>query len=93
MIKKNNGMIKIITGIRRCGKSFFLKSVIQELIDSGVQEKDIINIELDKKGYKNIKTPSQLEKVIDEKIVGFCECSLRYDYIEGTSSSPVGYKH
>lgn len=30
-------------------------------------------------------------KVIDEKIVGFCECSLRYDYIEGTSSSPVGY--
>ena len=32
-------------------------------------------------------------KVIDEKIVGFCECSLRYDYIEGTSSSPVGYKH
>ena len=30
-------------------------------------------------------------KVIDEKIVGFCECSLRYDYVEGTSSSPVGY--
>lgn len=63
-----DNMIKVITGIRRCGKSFFLKSVIQELIDSGVQEKDIINIELDKKGYKNIKTPSQLEKVIDEKI-------------------------
>ena len=30
-------------------------------------------------------------KVIDDKIVGFCECSLRYDYVEGTSSSPVGY--
>ena len=30
-------------------------------------------------------------KVIDDKIVGFCECYLRYDYVEGTSSSPVGY--
>ena len=63
-----DNMIKVITGIRRCGKSYFLKSVIQELIDSGVQEKDIIYIELDKKGFKNIKTPNQLEKVIDERI-------------------------
>lgn len=61
-------MIKVISGIRRCGKSFFLKSIIQELLENGVNEKDIIYIELDKKGYKNIKTSKQLEKVIDEKI-------------------------
>ena len=62
-------MIKVISGIRRCGKSFFLKSIIQELLENGVQEKDIIYIELDKKEYKNIKTPKQLEKVIDKQIV------------------------
>lgn len=65
----NDDMIKVISGIRRCGKSFFLKSVIQELLDSGVKEKDIIYIELDKKGYKSIKTAKQLEKVIDKQIL------------------------
>lgn len=65
----NDDMIKVISGIRRCGKSFFLKSIIQELIENGVKEKDIIYIELDKKKYKNIKTSKQLEKIIDEQIV------------------------
>ena len=62
-------MIKVISGIRRCGKSFFLKSIIQELLENGINEKDIIYIELDKKGYKDIKTSKQLEKVIDAKII------------------------
>ena len=62
-------MIKVITGIRRCGKSFFLKSIIQELLENGVNEKDIIYIELDRKDYKDVKTLNQLEKVIDEKMV------------------------
>lgn len=62
-------MIKVISGIRRCGKSFFLKSIIEELLENGINEKDIIYIELDKKGYKDIKTTKQLEKVIDEKII------------------------
>lgn len=64
----NDDMIKVISGIRRCGKSFFLKSIIQELLERGVNEKDIIYIELDKKDYKNIKTSKQLEKVIDKRI-------------------------
>lgn len=62
-------MIKVISGIRRCGKSFFLKSIIEELLENGINEKDIIYIELDKKGYKDIKMVKQLEKVIDEKII------------------------
>lgn len=62
-------MIKVVSGIRRCGKSFFLKSVIQELLDNGVNEKDVIFIELDKKEYSDIKTVKQLEKLIDGKII------------------------
>lgn len=61
-------MIKVISGIRRCGKSYFLKSIIEELTENGINPKDIIYIELDKKGYQNIKTSKQLENVIDEKI-------------------------
>lgn len=62
-------MIKVITGIRRCGKSYFLKSIIEELRNKGIQDKDIIYIELDKKEYKNINTPLELEMVIDSLVV------------------------
>ena len=65
----NDDMIKVISGIRRCGKSFFLKSIIQELLEKGVKEEDIIYIELAKKEYKNIKKSTQLEKIIDDKII------------------------
>ena len=61
-------LIKVITGIRRCGKSCFMLSVMNDLLSSGVPEKDIIYINLDKRGYKSIKTPEELERVIDDKI-------------------------
>ena len=64
-----DSMIKVITGIRRCGKSYLLKSIIEELKENGVLDKDIIYIELDKKNYKNINSPSDLEKLIDGLII------------------------
>lgn len=64
----DDSMIKVITGIRRCGKSYLLKTIIEELKERGVQDKDIIYIELDKKEYKNIQTPLELENAIDELV-------------------------
>ena len=61
-------MIKVITGIRRCGKSFLLKSIIEELMDNGVKDENIIYIQLDSKKNKNIKTPEQLEELIDNQV-------------------------
>ena len=61
-----NDLIKVITGVRRCGKSSILQIISEELIESGVDEKSIIYINLDKKGYKSIRTADQLETIIDE---------------------------
>lgn len=60
--------IKVITGIRRCGKSSLLETIIEELKNNGVEEKNIIKINLDKRPNKNIKTPKQLDNLVDSYI-------------------------
>lgn len=64
----SSDIIKVITGIRRCGKSFVLKGIINELCNSGVPESQIIYIPLDRRGFKNIKSPEQLEEKIESMI-------------------------
>ena len=45
--RKENGLVKVITGIRRCGKSFLLFNLFYDyLIESGVKEEQIISIAL-----------------------------------------------
>ncbi|MBO7412749.1 MAG: ATP-binding protein [Fibrobacter sp.] len=60
-------IIKVITGVRRCGKSCLMETIAQELSESGVAAENIIYLDLDKRGYKNVKTAEQLEKCIEEK--------------------------
>lgn len=64
----NSDLIKVVTGIRRCGKSCFLLSVMEDLKASGVNEKDILYLNLDKRGYRKIKTPDELENAIETLI-------------------------
>ena len=59
-------LIKVITGVRRCGKSCLMETIIDELKESGVKEQTIIYLNLDKRGFRKIKTPDQLEELIDE---------------------------
>ena len=60
-------MIKVISGVRRCGKSSLMEMIKDELIKNGISTDSIIFIHLDKKPYKSIKTLEALEKLIDEK--------------------------
>ena len=64
----HSDLIKVITGIRRCGKSCFMLSVIEDLKAAGVKDKDIIYLNLDKRGYRKIKTPDALEAAIEALI-------------------------
>lgn len=61
----DDGMIKVITGVRRCGKSCLMRSIIQELRDQGVSSEQIVFFDLDKHGFRSIKTPDQLDALIE----------------------------
>ena len=68
--RKENGLIKVITGIRRCGKSFLLFNLFYDyLIKSGVKEEQIITIALDDDMYVKYRDPNELSKFIRGKIV------------------------
>jgi len=59
-------LIKVITGVRRCGKSCLMESIAQELLDSGIDDNHIVYLDLDTRKYRKIKTAEQLEALIDE---------------------------
>ncbi len=60
----DTGLIKVITGVRRCGKSCLMETIRQELMESGVPNSHIIYLNLDKRGYRNIRTADQLDELI-----------------------------
>ncbi len=68
----SSDIIKVITGIRRCGKSCILQAIMNELEASKVSPSQIIYIPLDRRGYKSIKTPTALEEKI-ESLLGIEE--------------------
>lgn len=68
--KKNNGMIKIITGIRRCGKSYLLDPIFKNyLTDVGVDENHIIKIDLEIRDNIELINPDNLYNYVKNKII------------------------
>lgn len=65
-----NGMIKIITGIRRCGKSFLLFNIFRKyLLSQGVAENHIIQVNLEDRRNKKLRDPDALLEYVDAQIV------------------------
>ncbi len=60
-------IIKVITGVRRCGKSCLMEIIAEELRGEGIPDANIIFLNLDKRNYRGIKTPEQLDSLIQEK--------------------------
>ncbi len=91
--KKDNGLIKIITGIRRCGKSFLLFNLYHEYLNSvGIDDGHIIEIALDEAMNARYRNPMELDAYIRNRIK---DSSQRYyifiDEIQMTVSIPNPY--
>ena len=67
--KKKNGLIKVVTGVRRCGKSYLLFHLFHDhLLDRGVSEDHIIEVALDDRSNKELRDPDVILKFIKESI-------------------------
>ena len=65
-----NGAVKIIVGIRRCGKSFLLNEIFRQyLIDTGVASDHIISVALDLEEFESLQNPRELSKYVRGRIV------------------------
>lgn len=78
----NQDLIKVITGIRRCGKSVILRQIINEIIESGVKDENIIYINFELSDYSEIKTSKELDKYIKDRIINTDKCYLFFDEIQ-----------
>lgn len=68
--RMHNGMIKVITGIRRCGKSYLIFDIFKKyLVEQGVNEQHIISIELDKRKDKKYRDPDAILDYIESCVV------------------------
>ena len=78
----NVDLIKVITGIRRCGKSVILTQIIDELKNTGVKENQIIYVNFELKEYSDIKNDDDLYDYVKKKIKNNIKYYLFFDEIQ-----------
>ena len=95
--RMDNGLIKIITGIRRCGKSYLLDPIFKKyLIQQGVEENHIIKLSLDERANKKYLDPDVLDQYIRSLIVDDKKYYLILDEIQEVrefESVLIGFMH
>ena len=66
----DNGLVKIVTGIRRCGKSYLLDPIFKNyLLEQGVKENHIIKLDLDERENFKYHNPDELNKYVKDRII------------------------
>lgn len=78
----DTGMIKVITGVRRCGKSCLMQTIAEELTESGIPADNLEYINLDRREYRAVTTPDQLEQVIDAQRTTGSTTNITYLFID-----------
>ena len=83
IVRKRNGRPKIITGIRRCGKSYLLMNLFRgHLLSEGVPEGNIVSISLEEAANKPLRNPVALVDYICQRTEGKGECYILLDEIQ-----------
>lgn len=68
--RMNNGMIKVVTGIRRCGKSYLIFTIFKNYLkEQGIDESHIVTIELDQRKDKKYRDPDVILEYIESRII------------------------
>lgn len=81
--RMNNGMIKVITGIRRCGKSYLLFEIFYKyLLENGVSNSHIITLQLDDRLNIKYRNPDVLCDFIHSKIIDFQKYYILLDEVQ-----------
>lgn len=75
-------LIKVISGVRRCGKSSLMEMIAEELKDRGIKEENILYMDLDKRAYRKVKTPDDLDHLIASGLQGSGTYYLFIDEIQ-----------
>ena len=87
--RKQDGMIKVITGVRRCGKSYLLFELFYEyLLSIGIKEEAIIKISLDSNSFAKQRNPNELAKYVEERINSKDEFYIFIDEIQFCKKIP-----
>ena len=73
-------IIKVITGVRRRGKSSLIQTIAEEIVEHGALKENIIYIDLDRREYRKIREADQLEILIDGKVSNIQ--GLKYLFID-----------
>ena len=69
--RRHNGFVKIITGIRRCGKSFLLFRLFRDyLLNNGVKPSQIVEVALDMRKFASLRDPIALGEYVGNKVKG-----------------------
>lgn len=75
-------LIKVILGIRRCGKSVILTQIMEELKQNGIKEDHIVFINFELKEYSFIETDNDLHEYVNEKLKDSKKYYLFFDEIQ-----------
>ena len=95
--RMDNGLIKVITGIRRCGKSYLLNTIFENyLLEQGIDKEHIIKLSLDERKNKKYLDPDELDTYIRNLIIDDKKYYLLLDEIQEVKefeSVLIGFMH
>lgn len=79
-------MVKVLTGIRRCGKSTLIRQILDELRDTGIPDERILYVNFEDYQHRNLYDPDALHAFVEGRITGNGKHYLLFDEIQNVAN-------